>query len=286
MKRAKNYWKIYPAYYDRKDGPARFFHLLKQPAKEVSFDQSAAASDSNILQMPINPAQWELLKKTPIESLRWNLRTIHALEDARCRNLGDVFSITKEDWAGRRQIGMKSIKEMAKRIQSFLKIKRIKIQQPSCDTTTIEANIRKNKIPDAFAEAFSMGGLTAIQIRVLDMRYGLSGHPPLLLRECGETTQRTRQAIFIQENQGKRNLSNHPDILRAFQRGLKSIQGRLWSRLAGGDKTLISKQIPPPELAQRAGGPESLLIKVCFGDMRKWLNKNLTSTPKGWRIPV
>jgi hypothetical protein len=58
MSRSDYAWKAYPAYFDRKDGPARFFHLLKQPAKEIGFPQSAAASGSNILQTPISPARW------------------------------------------------------------------------------------------------------------------------------------------------------------------------------------------------------------------------------------
>jgi hypothetical protein len=278
-------WKIYPAYYDRKDGPARFFHLLKEPATEASFDQSAAASDSNILRMPISPARWERLKKTPIESLRWSLGAIRAMEDARCRNLADVFFIKKDDWAGRRQVGRRTSLEIAKRIQSFQKIRRIIITRPVCDTTAIEANIRENKITEALAEAFAMGGLNAAQIRVMEMRYGLSGHPPLLLRECAKITQRTRQCMFLKEKAGKRRLSNHPDILRAFQSGLKFIQGRLWRKLAGKNRTFIANGIATRQLYKTAGGPDSLLIKVSHGDIKKWLNKNLAKTSQGWRIP-
>src|ERR1017187_527402 len=96
----------------------------RQMVKEW-FLVSAAASDSNILGMPITPAQRELLKNTPIENFRWRTMTTHAIEEARCRNLGDVFSTTKEDWTERRYVGKKSITEIANRIQKFLKIKRI-----------------------------------------------------------------------------------------------------------------------------------------------------------------
>ena len=88
------------------------------------------------------------------------------------------------------------------------------------------------------------------------------------------------------ETAGIKQLSQHPDILRAFHFGLKAIQGRLWRQMAGKNSGLIPKQIPPKELEQRIGGPERLLVMVCYGDMRKWLNKNLTSTPEGWRIPT
>jgi hypothetical protein len=66
---------------------------------------------------------------------------------------------------------------MANRIHSLLKITR---SSRPCDTTTIEANIKNNRIPVALAEAFALGELTAIQIQVLELRYGLSGEPPLL----------------------------------------------------------------------------------------------------------
>jgi hypothetical protein len=253
---------------------------------EDGFLLSAATSDSNILRMPISRAQWELLKNTPVESLRWKTKTIHLLEYARCRNLGDVFSITKEGWAERRFVGKKSVTEMVNRIQKFLKIKRIiRIRRP-CDTSAIEQKIRTNHIHAALAEAFAMGGLTAIQIKVLELRYGLTGTRPLLLRECGKIMQRTRQWMQLAEMGGKRRLSRHPTIRRAFRRGLRAIQDRLWRQLTGRNKSLILKSIGTRALYKRVGGPESLLVKVCYGNARKWLNQNLTSTPKGWRLPV
>jgi len=252
---------------------------------EDGFILSAATSDSNILRTPISRAQWELLKNTPIESLRWRTKTIHLLEYARCRNLGDVFSITKEGWTERRLVGKKSVTEIANRIQKFLKIKRIiRIRRP-CDTTAIEQKIRTNQIHAALAEAFVMGGLTAIQMKVLELRYGLTGTSPLLLRECGKIMQRTRQRIQHSEMEGQQHLSRHPDILRAFQSGLQAIQGRLWRQLTGRNKSLILKSIGTRVLYKRVGGPESLLIKVCYGNARSWLDKNLAATPKGWRLP-
>ena len=85
---------------------------------------------------------------------------------------------------------------------------------------------------------------------------------------------------------GKRHLTSHPEIMRGFQLGLQATQARLWRRLAGKKNALISNQVALRDLYKRAGGPESLLIKMCHGDMREWLNKNLPSTPKGWLIPV
>jgi hypothetical protein len=286
MSRVEDFWKIYPAYYDRKDGPARFFQLLKKPAQEASFLLSAAASDSNLLQTPISPSQWELLKNTPVESFHWSARAAHAFEMARCKNLGDVFSITKEGGSERRHGGKKTITEMANRIQSLLKIKRPIRPTHPCNTTAIEANIRNNKIPAALAEAFALGELTAIQIQVLELRYGLLGQPSLLLKECGKIMHGTRQCMHDGERRGKINLARHPDIRQALQTGLQAIQGRLWRQLAGKNSAFISKQTGVRELYKRVGGPESLLIKVCYADVRKWLNKTLASTSKGWWIPV
>jgi hypothetical protein len=283
MRREKDLWKWFPAYFDREDGPARFFPLLKKPAKEVRIPLSAATSDSNLLQMPISPSQLELLKNTPVESFHWSARATHALESARCKNLGDVFSITKEGWSERRHGGKKTLTEMANRIQRFLKIKRI--LRPPCDTTAIERNFRTNQIHAALTEAFALGGLTTNEIQVLGLRYGLSGNPPLLLRECGKIMHRTRQRMQQLEIAGMGRLSRHPDIRRALQSGLQAIQGRLWRKLAGKNNLLISKEIAMQELYKRVGGPESLLVKVCHGNMRKWLNKNLTPTSKGWLTP-
>jgi hypothetical protein len=88
------------------------------------------------------------------------------------------------------------------------------------------------------------------------------------------------------EKAGIGHLSRHPDILPVFQSELRTIQRRLWRKLAGENKTFIAKDINVRELCKRAGGPESLLIKVCFGEMRNWLNKNLAPTPKVWRITI
>jgi hypothetical protein len=131
-----------------------------------------------------------------------------------------------------------------------------------------------------------MGGLTAVQIKVLELRYGLSGHPPLLLIECAKKMHRTKQWMQHSEMAGKRHLASHQEIMRGFQRGLQAIQARLWRRLAGKDNALISNQVALRDLYKRAGGPESLLIKVCHGNVREWLNKNSPSTPKGWLIPI
>jgi len=98
--------------------------------------------------------------------------------------------------------------------------------------------------------------------------------------------RRTKQWMQYWEANGKRHLANHPEIIRAFQRGLQAIQGRLWRRLAGKNNALISNQVALRDFYKRAGGPERLLIKVCHGNVREWLNKNLTSTPKSWLIPV
>jgi hypothetical protein len=235
--------------------------------------------------MPISPAQRELLKNTPIESFHWSTRTAHALESAQCKNLGDVFSTTKEGWSQRRHGGKKTVTEMAGRIQSLLKIKRpIRPARP-CDTTTIEQKIQTMQISAALAEAFVAGGLTDAQVRVLELRYGLSGDEPHTLAECGRITQRTRQGIQTLEMDGRRHLSRHPEIIRALQYGLDDIQDLLWLKMAPNNKSLIPGEIGVRELYARAGGSESLLIKICHGDIRKWLHKNLTSIPKGWRIP-
>jgi hypothetical protein len=286
MSRVEDFWKIYPAYYDRKDGPARFFQLLKKPAQEASFLLSAAASDSNLLQMPISPSQWELLKNTPVESFHWSARAAHAFEMARCKNLGDVFSITKEGGSERRHGGKKTITEMANRIQSLLKIKRPIRPTHPCNTTAIEANIRNNKIPAALAEAFEMSRLTAHQIKVLELRYGLAGDAPHTLAECGRIMRRARQSMQVSEMSGRGRLSRQAAIFKAVQRGLNDIQGRLWRQLAGNNKTLIPKQIALRGLNKRLGGPERLLVKMCYGDLRKWLNRNLAQSANGWRIPV
>ena len=256
----------------------------RQMVKEW-FLLSAAASNSNILSMPISPLQRELLKNTPIESLHWNKKVFRALEEARCRNLGDVFSITKEEWAERRLVGKKSITEMENRIQKFLKIKRMTRLRRPCDTTSIEQKIRTNQIPAALAEAFVMGGLTTNEIQVLELRYGISGHVTHSLGECAKMMERTRQRMLQLELAGMRRLSRHPDIRRAFQGGLQAMQGRLLRQIAEKNERLIPKKILMRELCKRISGPENLLVKVCYGDLRKWLNKNLTSTPGAWLLP-
>ena len=254
----------------------------RQMVKEW-FLLSAAASDSNILSMPISALQRELLKNTPIESLHWNKKVFRALDEARCRNLGDVFSITKEEWAERRLVGKKSITEMENRIQKFLNIESEK--RRSCDTTAIEQKIRTNQIPAALAEAFVMGGLTTNEIQVLELRYGISGQVTHSLGECAKTMQRTRQRMLQLELAGMRRLFRHPDIRRAFQGGLQAMQGRLLRQMAGKNERHIPKKIVTRELCKRISGPENLLVKVCYGDLRKWINKNLTSTPDAWLLP-
>ena len=174
--------------------------------------------------------------------------------------------------------------EIAKRIRSLLKIKRT-IRRPY-DTTAIEQNIKNNRMNAVFTEAFGICRMTPMQIRVLELRYGLSGRPPLNQTECGRKLDQTRQQIFQLDKTGREHLTQHPDIFRALQNGLKAIQLRLWRQLADKNNALISKQNRPQELEQRASGPVSLLVKVCYGDLRKWLNKNLTLTAKGWQIPV
>jgi hypothetical protein len=247
---------------------------------------SHASPDSNILQMPIRPAQWELLKKTPVNSFPWSVRAVHAMENAQCRNLADVFSIPKADWTKRRYVGKKCVTEMAKQIQSFLKIRRIITFRPPCDTTAIEQNLRNGQIRAALAGAFAMGGLTPNEIRVLEMRYGIAGQQPLTQTECARSLHRSRQRMRQLELGGMGRLSRHPDILRAFQNELQAIQGRLMRQMAGENNSFIPKKITMRELNKKVGGPEGLLLKVCYGNLRKWLDKNLTSTPKGWRIPA
>jgi hypothetical protein len=95
----------------------------------------------------------------------------------------------------------------------------------------------------------------------------------------------TRQSANDAEIRGKNHLTRHPEIRRALQSGLQAIQDRLWRKLAGKNNLLISKEIAMQELYKRVSGPESLLVKVCHGNMRKWLNKNLTPTSKGWLTP-
>src|ERR1019366_5538073 len=109
--------------------------------------------------------------------------------------------------------------------------------------------------------------------------------------EFGETAQAWRlrmgmKRVQLAEMGGKRRLSRHPIIRRAFRRGLRAIQDRLWRQLTGRNKSLILKSIGTRALYKRVGGPESLLIKVCYGNARNWLDKNLTATPKGWRLPA
>jgi len=205
------------------------------------------------------------------------------MEEARCRNLSDVFSITKEEWAERRIAGKQNVTEMANRIQKFLQIKSEK--RLPCDTTSIEQKIRTSRIPDALAEAFVMGGLTTLQIKALELRYGLSGDEPHTLAECGRIMQRKGQGIQILEMGGRRHLSRHPEIIKALQNGLDDIQDLVWLKMAPNNTFLIRGEIGVRELYAIAGGPESLLIKLCYGDIRKWLDKNLTSTPKGWQLP-
>jgi hypothetical protein len=84
---------------------------------------------------------------------------------------------------------------------------------------------------------------------------------------------------------GMRRLSRHPDIRRAFQGGLQAMQGRLLRQIAGKNERHIPKKILMRELCKRISGLENLLVKVCYGDLRKWLNKNLTSTPDAWLLP-
>ena len=242
------------------------------------------STETNLLHMRISPAQWELLARTPVEAIRWSTRAIHALECEHCRNLGDVFSVPKEVWGERRYVGKKTSAEIAKRILSFLKIRRI-LPQP-CDTTAIEQGFQSNQIQAALAEAFKMCGLTARQIRVLELRYGLMNQPPLTLLECARTLARTRQDIFQLESHGKLKLSRHREVLRAVHNGLNAIQGHLWHRMAGQGKLIIPKETALHDLHRKLGGPESLMVKICHGDARKWLNKNLTSTAEGWLIPV
>ena len=258
--------------------------LNRRLAADGSYLRSAASSDSNILRTPITEPQWEFLKKTPVETVRWSARAIRALEYAQCKNLGDVFSIPKQNWAEMRNVWRKTVRDMAQRIEALLN-KNSEIRGCS-NPNTLEQKIRRNQIRTALNEAFVLGELTVVQIKVLELRYGLSGHPPLLLEECAKKMRRTKQWMQFSEAAGNRHLSRHPEIMRGFQRGLQAIQGRLWRRVAGKNNALISNQLTSRELYKRAGGPEGLLIKVCYGDMRKWLDKNLPSTPKGWLIPV
>ncbi len=244
----------------------------------------AADFRGNILRTPITQSQWEFLKTIPVEAVGWSARASRALEYAHCKNLGDVVSIPKQDWATMRNVGKTTVREITNRIQARM----IKDDETSssCISSTIEKNIRNNQMRAALIEAFAIGGLTTVQIKVLELRYRLSGHPPLLLTECAKKMRCTKQWMQYSEMAGKRHLARHPEIIRAFQRGLQVIQSRLWRRLAGKNNALISNQITMRDLYQRAGGPESLLIKLCYRDVREWLNKNLTSTPKGWLIPV
>ena len=246
----------------------------------------AAASDANILRMPISASQWDLLIHTQVKSFRWSTRATSAFKYAQCRNLAEVFSIPKDDWAERRQVGKKTALEIANRIKAFLKIKRLRPVHPPCDTTAIEQNIKLNKISAALAEALALGALAPVQKRVLQLRFGLSGRPPKLQVECARIMHSSRQSIFQAEKLGIGHLSGNPDILRAARIGLQDIQARLWQKMAGKTKTWIPKGHDVRELYKRAGGPESLLIRVYYGDIRKWLNKNLTATRTGWRIPV
>src|SRR5208282_6617293 len=138
--------------------------LNRRLAAEGSYLRSAASSDSNILRTPITQPQWELLKKTPVETFRWSARAARALEHAQCQNLGDVFPISKQAWAERRNVWRKTIGEMVTRIRDLLS----KNGKKSVDynSSTIERKIRRNQIRTALNGAFVMGGLTAVQIKV------------------------------------------------------------------------------------------------------------------------
>jgi hypothetical protein len=76
------------------------FDAANAKAQKLAVDFRA-----NILRTPITRWQWELLKNTPVESVRWSARATYALEGAQCKNLGDVFSIPKQDWAAMRNVG-------------------------------------------------------------------------------------------------------------------------------------------------------------------------------------
>jgi hypothetical protein len=124
-------------------------------------------------------------------------------------------------------------------------------------------------------------------IQVLELRFGLTGKPALSLAECGRVFHLTRQRIQQIEQAGIKKLARHQDIRRAFQSGLKAIQGQLWVKMTDKNRGIISNQIVPWKLKQKVGGPESLLVKVCYGDLRKWLKRNLPGmTGGGWTAPL
>jgi hypothetical protein len=151
---------------------------------------------------------------------------------------------------------------------------------------TIEQNIQSNQVRLALAEACVRCGVRPKQKAVLDLRYGLFGQPPRLWLECARITRRTLTNVTTLARCGERKLSQNPDNLRVLQCGLRAIQHRVWRQMAEANSSLIPKTLSRRELCRRAGGPETLLIRVCHGDMRTWLDQTLASTPEGWQIPM
>ena len=358
---------------------------------------SAAAFDTNILGRPVSLAEWDFLKSTPVASIRWSTRAADAVAHAQCQNLGEVVLRTSLEWAGRRNVGKQTLRDLTRGLRDALKRARRTMTPDAADAngrevqlvryysarpemipdcwwkfvvkdlkasavarysmglaaslanehwpasrrqerlkqyltsarvaffktevldknntralaaillklwlclktngepgaqhadlkiTTMEQNIQTNQMRLALGEAFVRCKSRAKQQRVLDLYYGLSGQAPRSLAECARITRRTVSNVSAHVRFGERSLSKNPDIQRAFQGGLRAIQPRVWRQMAEANSNLIPKTLHLAELYRRAGGPESLLIRVCHGDVRTWLDETLTGSPEGWRIPM
>jgi hypothetical protein len=150
----------------------------------------------------------------------------------------------------------------------------------------LQDHIQKGRFDRLLAEVFVLGGLSPRQVRVLELRYGLAGRPLLTVAKCAGRLQLTTQRIYHLEGAGLRRLADNPDILRAFHGGLLGIQNKIWQRLAGQSSGQLYQESWTGELARRIGGPETLLIKVCHGNLRQWLDANPAATGPGRPMPV
>lgn len=147
-------------------------------------------------------------------------------------------------------------------------------------------HVQDGRFDRLLAEAFELGGLSPMHIRVCELRYGLAGGPMLTVAKCAGRLQRSPARIYQLENTGLRRLAGQPDLLRALRGGLQASQKQIWQRLDGATSGQLYEESRTGELARRIGGPETLLIKLCHRNLRVWLEKSLAATGPGRPIAV
>ena len=149
----------------------------------------------------------------------------------------------------------------------------------------VAAAIAAGKLSQGLTEAFVLSELKPSAIRILNLRFGLSGSPPSTLEQCGEALGVTRERVRQIEKAAKARLVARPDLLSALQQGLAAIQKALHARIADVPETFVSNSHSDLDYYTALGGWEGLLIDLCHGGVITWLNTTLQPTADGWLLP-